>query len=104
MAGFKAEAEAIRAAGKQMTTAAGEVKAADPSGDVADIGTALPGSQSAAAAAKLTTAWSKRFTSWHDDGVGQGERMSKAADRYDESDHRAAVNMQLLMRHTGMTP
>jgi hypothetical protein len=101
MSGFEAEAEEIRSAGKQMTTAAGEVKAADPSRSMADVASALPGSQSAAAAGALATTWSKRFTSWSDDGVGQGERMAKAAERYDESDHRAATQMRLLLHHTG---
>ena len=101
MSGFKAEADEIRSAGTQMTSAASEVEAADPSGSVGDIGTALPGSQSAAAAAKLATTWSKRFQGWADDGTGQGERLHKAAERYDASDHAAAVQMQLLLRHTG---
>ncbi len=101
MSGFKAEAEAIRSAGTEMTSAAGEVTSADPSGSVGDIGAALPGSQSASAATKLATAWSKRFKGWHDDGVAQGERMSKAAEGYDESDHRAAAAMRLMLHRTG---
>ncbi|ROR89357.1 excreted virulence factor EspC (type VII ESX diderm) [Nocardioides aurantiacus] len=101
MSGFEAVAADIRSAGSEMSSAAAGAKSADPSGSVGDVATALPGSQSAAAAGKLVGAWRERFQGWHDDAEAQAERMRESAAAYDASDYRADVEQRILMHRTG---
>ena len=101
MDGYKVVAADIRSAAGEMESAASGVSGADPGRDVADVASALPGSASAQAAAKLVTEWTTRFTTWHDDAVDYSDRLKKNAANYDESDYRADTQLRLLMRRTG---
>jgi hypothetical protein len=101
MSGFEVVADQIRSAAGQAKAAADGVKGADPSGDVGDVAVALPGSESAEAAAKLTDAWKQRFQGWYDDGVAQGERLTASADSYDVSDFNADQRLRTMMRRVG---
>lgn len=101
--GFEVVAGQIRSAAGQMRSAAQGVKGADPSGDVGDVGAALPGSQSADAAGKLANAWEERFRSWHDDAVTQSDKLSDSAAAYDSSDLIADQRLRVLMHRTGET-
>jgi hypothetical protein len=103
MSGFEVVADQIRSSATQVKAAAEGVRAADPSGEVGDVATALPSSQSAGAAAKLTDAWKKRFTGWYDDGVAQGEKLTSSAESYDVSDYNADLRLRNMMRHLGET-
>lgn len=103
MSGFEVVVGDIRSAAQQSEAAASGVKGADPSSDVGTLGSALPGSQSAAAAGKLSTAWQKRFKKWHDDAEAQGTRMRSSAATYDASDYRADQQLRLMMHRTGET-
>jgi hypothetical protein len=101
MSGFEVVADQIRSAARQLKAAADGVKGADPSGDVADVAAALPGSESAAAATTLTDAWKKRFQGWYDDGVAQGEKLTASAESYDVSDFNTDIRLRDMMRHLG---
>jgi hypothetical protein len=103
MSGFEVVADQIRSAAGQAKAAADGVKGADPSGDVGDVSAALPGSESAEAAAKLTDAWKQRFQGWYDDGVAQGEKMTASAESYDITDYNADLRLRNMMRHLGET-
>ena len=103
MSGFEVVAGDIRSAAQQSEAAASGVKRADPSAEVGTLGSALPGSQSAAAAGRLATAWQKRFKGWHDDAEAQGTRMRSSAASYDASDYRADQQLRLMMHRTGET-
>lgn len=103
MSGFEVVADQIRSAAGQVKAAAEGVKGADPSGDVSDVAAAMPSSESAAAAAKLTDAWRQRFQGWYDDGVAQGEKLTASAASYDVSDYNADLRLRNMMRHVGET-
>jgi len=101
--GFEVVAGQIRSAARQMRAAAQGVRGADPSGEVGDVATALPGSQSSGPARRLANAWEERFRAWHDDGVSQADRMGDSADSYDASDYTADQRLRILMHRTGQT-
>jgi hypothetical protein len=101
MSGFEVYASQIRTSGKQLKAAAEGVKGANPSGEVDAVATALPGSQSAGAASKLSSTWKSRFQNWHDDADGQGDKVIASADTYDQSDYAADVRLRNAARHLG---
>lgn len=101
MSGFEVYASQIRSSGRKLKAAAEGVKGADPSGEVDAIGTALPGSQSAGAATTLGDTWKRRFQDWHDEAVGQGDKVIASADTYDQSDLAADVRLRNAARHLG---
>ena len=89
--GFEVITQDIRDAARKAAAAANGVGRADPSDDVDGISTALPGSQSAGAAERLSTAWGDRFRGWKADALDLQERCNAGADAYDASDHAAAL-------------
>jgi hypothetical protein len=102
MSGFEAQVSEIRTSGTKLDAAAEGVKGADPSGDVDMIATAMRGSQSAGAAAKLGAAWKTRFQDWHDDAVAQAEKVIASADTYDRSDYESDLRLRHAVRHIGL--
>jgi hypothetical protein len=96
MAGYTFEAVAadIEASAAGMTAAGEAVGGADPTKDLASIGTALPSSTSAAAATSLSAAWTKRFDAWSTAAKGHGTARVNSAAGYTQADHDAALRVQ----------
>jgi hypothetical protein len=95
MAGYAFEAVVadIKASAAGMTAAAETVGGADPTKDLASVGSALQGGTSAAAATALSTAWTKRFDNWSTAAKNHGAARLSSADRYTHADHEAAMRM-----------
>lgn len=92
--GFEVVVADINAAAKKLREAASGVKGADPSADVDDVATALPGSKSGPKATALGTAWKTRFKNWYDDAVAEAGEQEKSADSYDASDYAADLRIR----------
>lgn len=101
MSGFEVVAGQIRTAATQVQAAADGVEDADPSSDIGEVASALPGSQSAGAAATLVDVWRRRFTGWHDDAQAHAANLTASADSYDASDQQAAGRLQSPGTATG---
>ena len=84
MGGIKVNSYDVKDAAKKFSTAAKQVTSADPSGDLSPIGTALPGSDSAAAVAALVTDWKAEFSGWTTRAQDQHDKLVKAADNYEK--------------------
>ncbi|QIX26344.1 hypothetical protein ncot_06820 [Nocardioides sp. JQ2195] len=92
--GFEVVVADINAAATKLREAARGVKDADPSADIDDIATALPGSRSGPKATALGTAWKSRFKKWHDDAVAEAREQEKSADSYDASDYASDLRIR----------
>lgn len=97
--GFEVVVADINAAAKKLKEAASGVKDADPSADVDDIATALPGSKSGPKATALSTAWKTRFKNWNDNAVTEAQEQMNSADTYDASDYAADMAQRKLNLH-----
>jgi hypothetical protein len=80
----------LRAAAKQIGAAADGVAGARPEDLLDPVGTALPGSASAGAAAVLAGSWGTRFSGWVTDARSQRSDLDASAASYDGSDTSAA--------------
>jgi hypothetical protein len=81
----------LRAAAKQIGAAAEGVAGTHPPDLLDPVGTALPGSASAGAAAVLAGSWSTRFSGWVTDARSQRLDLDASAASYDGSDRSAAT-------------
>ena len=93
MAGFEAVVADIEASAKGMSSAAETVGAADPSSELAGVGTALQGGTSPAAATSLSTAWTKRFSTWSTAAAQHATARTTSAASYTQADHEAAQRL-----------
>lgn len=82
--------EAINKAADKVEDAADGVKTNDPSTSLTGIGTALPSSSSATAAAALTTQWETRFATLNKDMTTHGTNLHSAADDWVKADGSVA--------------
>ena len=83
----------VTTAAKKFHAAAQTVTSADPSGDLAPISAALPGSDSAAAVAGLVTDWKDEFSSWKTRADDQHDKLIKAADNYEKYEESVRSGM-----------
>lgn len=88
--GFEVVQADIRAAARKLGETAEGVENADPSKEVTPIGTAMPGSRSAAAAARLTSTWQTRFSTWGSDATTQQDKLVDSAADYDAADYASS--------------
>ncbi len=87
----------IRAAADQMETAVTAVDANIPTG-VGDVGTAMPNSASAGAAAALVETWRSAYRTWVTDATGHVASLRRHADDWVETDLAQAARMERLAR------
>lgn len=80
------------AAGK-FKSAASDVRAADPSGDLSPVSSALSGSESASAASTLATEWKQQWKDWARAADGQYDKLVRAADNYDRYERSVTEGM-----------
>lgn len=99
--GFRVVQADIRETARRMQDASEGVNDADPSADVDDLSTIMPGSQSASVASTLSTTWKERFSGWSKDASNQHDKLNAAANNYDASDHEAAQRYRYLATRSG---
>lgn len=87
----------IRAAATAMAAAVTAVDANAPTG-VADVASALPGSQSAGAASRLAETWRTAYADWVRDANHHVEALRQHADDWVETDRAQAARMERLAR------
>jgi hypothetical protein len=87
----------IRAAATKMETAVTAVDANIPTG-VSAVSTAMPGSQSAAAASTLADTWRTAYQSWVKDATGHVASLRQHADDWVETDLAQAARMERMAR------
>ena len=83
----------VTTAAKKFHAAAQTVTSADPSGDLAPISAALPGSDSAAAVAGLVTDWKDEFSSWKTRADDQHDKLLQAAGNYQSYEESVQTGM-----------
>lgn len=93
MRGYEAAIEAIRKASAAALSAGEQARVIDLAGPLPGVGTALPGSRSAQAAAGVATVWARRMQSWSRDSRDYGENLAKSADLYTASEHEAEARL-----------
>ncbi|MGH3916528.1 MAG: hypothetical protein ACRDTC_24420 [Pseudonocardiaceae bacterium] len=93
MSGYEAAIDAIRRAGAAAVSAGDQDRGVDLAGPLSGMGSALPGSRSAHAAAGVSTGWAQRVQDWSRDSQGYGENLVKPADLYVASDQAAEAHL-----------
>lgn len=88
--GFEAVREDIDESAAAISETARGVKTADPSDHLSIIASALPGSESAAAATSLAGTWTDRFKAWSDDTEAHAETRRGSAASYTRTDYENA--------------
>lgn len=96
MSGFEAAIEAIRKAGAAAVSAGDQARGIDLAGPLSGVGSALPGSRSAHAAAGVSTGWAQRVQNWSRDSRDYGENLGTSADLYAASDQEAEAHLGRL--------
>lgn len=89
--------KSLKAAANELDDAESAGRKHSPHEHAGDIGTALPGSQSATVAASLKTTWKSRFKNWADDVETQATSIRSAADNWDATD-QAATDRAIRLR------
>ncbi|SFS54030.1 hypothetical protein [Saccharopolyspora flava] len=88
--GYRAEPEALRAAGRKAVLAgeqAEQVRLGDPALDIAE---AMPGGKSEDAAKRVAQSWQRTLKTWGGDARDHGEALAGAADEYERGDRENA--------------
>lgn len=89
LSGYHADIDQLRRSADAATSVGEQAREIGLGEGVDRVATGLPGSESAAAAAKLAGAWEERLGTWAADIRGFGEAVSAAADAYAASDEAA---------------
>lgn len=91
--GFRTVPEAMRAAGKAASDAAGALRGgADCAGPVGGVASALPGGKAASAASEFSASWTNTFIGWCAEADQYAADLAKAAENYRAGDQEAATS------------
>ncbi|WP_406692642.1 hypothetical protein REH65_13200 [Saccharopolyspora sp. ID03-671] len=87
---YRAEPEALRAAGRKAVLAgeqAEQVRLGDPATDIAE---AMPGGKSEGAAKRVAQSWQRTLKTWGGDARAHGEALTSSGDEYERGDRDGA--------------
>nr|WP_083467426.1 hypothetical protein [Kibdelosporangium sp. MJ126-NF4]CEL23549.1 hypothetical protein [Kibdelosporangium sp. MJ126-NF4]CTQ89163.1 hypothetical protein [Kibdelosporangium sp. MJ126-NF4] len=92
--GYEVVIDSLRKASAAAGDAASQSGKVELGASIDDVGPAMPGGRSGAAAASLATAWTSLVKSWSSDAAAYGGNLSTAAEHYATNEEAAKADFQ----------